>query len=159
MDDSSLKNSKNNVAKVRIDVLRELLGEDMLSTQDELVKALKKKKFNVTQSTISRDLRRLGAVRAVDQSGQTVYRLPDEVHFVESVTNKGLRDLLKDIEHNGSMIVIHTSPGSASLLARHLDVVKPGGILGTLAGDDTIFVAPNSLKNLDATVKAILDEL
>ena len=53
------------------------------------------------------------------------------------------------------MIVLHTTPGSASLVARHLDHAKPGGILGTLAGDDTIFVAPASLREVKATIRDI----
>ena len=53
------------------------------------------------------------------------------------------------------MIVIHTSPGSASLVARHLDINRPGGILGTIAGDDTIFVAPGKDISIKQTIAAI----
>jgi transcriptional regulator of arginine metabolism len=140
-------------AKSRLEALRELLNQGKLSTQDELREELESRKFAVTQSTISRDLRRLGAVKAVDPDGRTVYRLGAEPAV--PVSGNSLRDLIQDIRSNGSIIVIHTLPGTASLIALHLDRVKPGGILGTLAGDDTIFVAPGSLRALQGTIDAI----
>jgi transcriptional regulator of arginine metabolism len=142
----------------RISALRDLLGKGDSSTQEELAEALKLLEIQVTQSTISRDLRRLGATKAIDANGRTVYRLPQEP-LINPVSPSGLKGLLLDIKHNGSVIVLHTSIGSASLVARHLDVVKPHGILGTLAGDDTIFVAPASAKKIDETLNAILEEL
>ncbi len=145
-------------ARMRLTALRQLLSEGASSTQEELVDELKTRKFNVTQSTISRDLRRLGAIKMIDSSSRTIYRLPDET-MVNPVSQSGLKGLLLDIQHNGAVIVIHTSPGSASLLARHLDTVKPHGIIGTLAGDDTIFVAPASVREIDITMSAILEEL
>lgn len=143
----------------RLSLLRRLLTQGEISTQEDLVEELKRQKFNVTQSTISRDLRRLGAVKAIDPSGQTTYRLSEDFRERAPVATTGLRGLLLDISHNNSMIVIHTTPGSASLLARHLDQTKPAGILGTIAGDDTIFVAPSSSRNIGDTVKIILEEM
>ncbi len=142
-------------ARTRLDALRELLNKGKLSTQDELREELESRKFAVTQSTISRDLRRIGAVKAVDPNGRTVYRLSAEPAV--PAIGGSLRDLIKDIQTNGALIVIHTIPGSASLIAVHLDRFKPGGILGTIAGEDTIFVAPGSLKDVRTTVQAIED--
>jgi transcriptional regulator of arginine metabolism len=59
-------------AKTRLDALRRLLGKEQMSTQDELREELERQKFRVTQSTISRDLRRLGAIKALDVDGRTV---------------------------------------------------------------------------------------
>ncbi len=145
-------------SKTRLSALKELLGQGEASTQEELADELFKRRFDVTQSTISRDLRKIGAVKAIDQSGRTVYRLPNDSFIAESQAanySTGLRGLMIDIQHNGAMIVIHTTPGSASLLARHLDQTKPAGILGTIAGDDTIFVAPASMRRVDETIVAI----
>ncbi len=149
-------------SKTRLSALKELLGEGDASTQEELADELYKRRFDVTQSTISRDLRKIGAIKAIDQSGRTVYRLPTDAISAEIQAanySTGLRGLLLDIQHNGAMIVIHTTPGSASLLARHLDQTKPAGILGTIAGDDTIFVAPATMKKIDETILAIDDGL
>lgn len=138
----------------RLDALRKLLGQGELSTQEELVEKLDKLGFSVTQSTISRDLRKLGAVKAIDPDGRTVYRLQG-TEAEAPVLGTQLRDLVLDIRTNGSMIVIHTTTGSASLVARHLDRVRSPSILGTIAGDDTIFVAPASARNIRATQEAI----
>lgn len=140
-------------SRSRLEVLRELLSHGALSTQDELREELEARRFEVTQSTISRDLRRLGAVKTIDSQGRTVYRLSSEA--VAPLSSTSLRDLVLSIVSNGSTIVIRTSPGSASLVAVHLDRLQPGGILGTIAGEDTIFVAPANLKNLNRTIEAI----
>jgi transcriptional regulator of arginine metabolism len=139
--------------KDRLNTLKEILSQGTLSTQEDLREKLERAKFVVNQSTISRDLRKLGAVRTTEKDGTIVYRLPEE--FIAPVVSTTLNHLVLDIENNGATIVIHTSAGSASLVARHLDSVRPAGILGTIAGDDTIFVAPASTKTIDATVKAI----
>ena len=136
--------------------LRRLLEEGESSTQDELRAELARQKFVVTQSTISRDLRRIGAIKMTDASGQTIYRLPVE-EMAPPTTQTSLEAMVLDIRTNGSMIVVITPPGTASLIARHLDHSKPGGILGTIAGDDTIFVVPPQVKNIQSVVRAIQD--
>ena len=148
------------LAHTRLEALKKLLLEGSGGTQEELVEALLRKKFSVTQSTISRDLRRLGAIKVNTPEGKTVYRLSQEQLSLPISNSNGLRDLLVSIDHNDAMIVIHTSPGSASLVARHLDMMKQTlGLLGTIAGDDTIFVAPAKTKKIQSTVDAIIEEL
>lgn len=137
----------------RLQSLRRLLSAGENSTQEELRDDLEEEGFDVNQSTISRDLRKIGAIKTIDQKGRTVYRLTEgssEKNFGSSVP-----ELILSIQHNDSIIVIETTPGSASLVARHLDLRKPPGILGTIAGDDTIFVAPIKVKNINQTIEAI----
>lgn len=147
-------------SRSRLHALRELLLEGKLSTQDELRSELERRDFSVTQSTISRDLKRIGAIKTVDTQGRTVYRLSDDISppIAGPVANS-LRDLVAAIKSNGTIIVINTTPGSASLVARHLDAHRPAGIIGTIAGDDTIFVAPASTKDIARTVDAIESSL
>ena len=144
-------------SRERLNTLRRLLAAGDLSTQEELVEELSEQKFNVTQSTISRDLRKLGAIKAQDPQGRTVYRLPDDFSAPAMISGNSFAGLLVNVQHNGSMIVINTTPGSASLVARQLDQTKPEGILGTIAGDDTIFVAPVSARKIEQTIKAIAE--
>ncbi len=145
----------NTDSQSRLESLRKLLQDSELSTQEELRDKLEKLDFEVTQSTVSRDLRKLGAVKTVDNEGQTIYRLPPE--YETPVIAARLMDMIRNISTNGSLIIVQTSVGSASVVARHLDRVRPDGILGTLAGDDTIFVAPASVSKraVARTVKAI----
>jgi transcriptional regulator of arginine metabolism len=145
-------------AMQRLNALRGLLIEGKISTQEELVQELRAQQFVVTQSTISRDLSRLGAVKARDLSGRVVYRLPEDPPPSVALPTSDMKGLITNVQHNGSLIVIQTTPGSASLVAHQLDKTKPEGILGTIAGDDTIFVAPSSIKRIHETIQAILAE-
>ena len=141
----------------RLEALKDLLKRGELSTQDELRARLEKLDYSCTQSTISRDLRKLGAVKAIDPEGRTIYRLPEDEPA--GAMADALSEMVRSIDHNASMIVIRTTVGSASLVARQLDVTKPAGILGTIAGDDTIFVAPSSKRSLPSTIQSIRDAL
>ncbi len=139
----------------RLEALRDLLRQGELSSQDELRERLEKLDYVCTQSTVSRDLRKLGAVKAIDVDGRTVYRLPEEEPVAIAAVANALSEMVRELDHNASMIVVRTSPGSASLVARHLDQTRPGGILGTIAGDDTIFIAPSARRSIPATLKEI----
>lgn len=143
----------------RLQALRRLLVKEDASTQDELRDELEKLDFEVNQSTISRDLRKLGAIKMLDPSGRTVYRLAEEIAPVRAPSG-GMGTLITDIEHNGTVIVVHTSPGSASLVARQIDQLRAsGGVLGTIAGDDTVFVCPRSPKEINVLVRRIAEVL
>jgi transcriptional regulator of arginine metabolism len=144
----------------RLLVLKQLIREGSASTQEELCEALSEKEFKVTQSTVSRDLRRIGAIKTTNSEGETIYQLPDQHHMLPpQVVTHTLTGLLTDIQANEYMIVLHTTPGSASLVARHLDNLRSSmGILGTLAGDDAIFVVPGSAKKISKVIDKIKQE-
>ena len=122
--------------------VRELLEEGFSGTQAEIADELAKLGFEVNQSSISRQLRRLGAVRIAELDGRILYKLVKEL---EPPPESSLSDYIRSIEDNGSMIVIKTSPGSASLVARQVDGMRSDKVLGTLAGDDAVFVAPTKM--------------
>ncbi|OOF69748.1 transcriptional regulator ArgR [Rodentibacter caecimuris] len=121
-----------------------LLAQEHFGSQSEIVEALKEQGFtNINQSKVSRMLNKFGAVRTRNTKMETVYCLPNE--FSVPNTSSPLKNLVLDIDHNQFVIVIKTSPGAAQLIARLLDSIgKSEGILGTIAGDDTIFVTPTS---------------
>lgn len=131
-------------------LVKELLRKNTtLGTQEEVVQALSHEGYEITQSSISRALRKLGAFKVISTSGKSIYQLPMEQPRTQVAA------LIVDILFNETCIVIHTTPGSASLIAGLLDREKPGNILGTLAGDDTLLVIPQSVKNLQKTVEAL----
>lgn len=139
----------------RLQVLRELLDREEASTQEELREELERRDFEVNQSTISRDLRRLGAIKQTDADGETTYRLNSDPHPGGLVG--GLGNLVRGVHNNGAMIVILTDSGAASLIARQVDALRSDEVLGTIAGDDAVFVAPVSIKRIDKLTK-ILEE-
>jgi transcriptional regulator of arginine metabolism len=125
--------------------LKDLLLHGSASTQETLRKKLQAKGYDIHQSKISRLLRKLDVVKSKNSEGDMVYGLAHD--FAPPVVNATIRDLIVQIIANENTIVIKTSPGSASLIARMLDH-KKCNILGTIAGDDTIFVAPLSVKDI-----------
>lgn len=125
-----------------IKAFRALLKEEKFSSQSEIVNALQEQGFDsVNQSKISRMLTKFGAVRTRNAKMEMVYCLPVELGV--PTTSSPLKNLVLDIDYNDAVVVIHTSPGAAQLIARLLDSLgKAEGILGTIAGDDTIFTTP-----------------
>lgn len=151
------KDTRRDSVNERLQTLRRLLEDEQAGTQDEIRSALEDMDFEVNQSTISRDLKKIGAIKMIDASGRTVYRLAQSLAD-EQIAHRppaGLPELVTQVVSNGSLIVINTTPGSASLVARFLDQFRAEGILGTIAGDDTVFVAPESTKTIDKLVRKI----
>lgn len=125
-----------------LQAFKALLKEERFGSQSEIVECLKEQGFdNINQSKVSRMLTKFGAVRIRNAKKEMVYCLPNELG-VPTVSSQ-LQELVMEIDYNHSNVVIHTGPGSAQLIARLLDSLgKSEGILGIVAGDDTIFVAP-----------------
>jgi transcriptional regulator of arginine metabolism len=117
-------------ARARRKLIKELVNARPIATQEELRTVLAERGHEVTQATLSRDLAQLGARRAAHG-----YELPDAAVPI-------LPELVRSVDDNGTLVVIHTAPGAAHVVASALDRAKPIEILGTIAGDDAIFVAP-----------------
>lgn len=137
-----------------IDALRHLLKGRETNTQDAICAALERQGYEINQSKVSRLLRKIGATKIVNTQGETVYSLPREP--APPHMNIPLKDLILDIVANEVAVVIFTSPGSASMIARVLDYhQQTTQILGTIAGDDTIFVIPKSIKKISQLLEEI----
>ncbi len=118
----------------RRSLIAHLLRESGAASQAELAYALKKRGVRASQPVLSRDLRALGAVKK-----DGAYRLAEEQRVTPLAA---LRPLLRSVRLAGPhMVIVACEPGSASSLARALEAAALDGIAGTLAGDDTIFVA------------------
>lgn len=134
--------------------LRLLLLEGKVTKQDDICAELQAKGHHVNQSKISRLIRKLDAVKSKNEQGQVVYRLAREP--APPTTNNQLSNLVIDVVANEVNIIVNTSPGSAQLIARILDYHKEKiQILGTIAGDDTVFIAPTSIKTIHESLREI----
>lgn len=140
-----------------VKAFKALLREERFGSQGDIVTALQGVGFeNINQSKVSRMLSKFGAVRTRNAKQEMVYCLPAELGV--PTTSSPVKNLVIDLDHNDSLIVIRTSPGAAQLIARLLDSIgKAEGILGTIAGDDTIFIAPAQVGDIDATLNTIKD--
>ena len=124
-----------------------LIRARRIATQEELNEALRAEGFEATQATLSRDLAQLGARRVSDPNGGTRYELSEEQRRDGL---DALGRLVASVSCNGSLVVIRTHPGSAPAVARVVDLAGISEILGTIAGDDTVFIAPSREKRARA---------
>ncbi|MGQ8366641.1 transcriptional regulator ArgR [Glaciecola sp. 1036] len=140
-----------------IKAFKEMLNSESYGSQGDIVSALKAQGFdNISQSKVSRLLSKFGAVRARDARGDMVYCLPPELGM--PTAKSPLKQLVLDIVHNNAMIIIRTSPGAAQLIARLLDSLGTAdGVLGTIAGDDTIFIAPVDISKIETIRQRVQD--
>ena len=136
--------------------IRELIVSKPISSQDELRLELKKRGFGVTQATLSRDLKELGVGRVASAEG---------VHYVLQPAGEAqiLRPLVGaqvlSISANESMIVVKTLPGSASVVGEYIDTLHDGIIIGTIAGDNTLLVIPESQKKTSQVLQILKEKL
>jgi transcriptional regulator of arginine metabolism len=133
-------------------LLKEIITRNEISNQEELVTELKKSGESVNQATLSRDLREMGISRINSPNGP-------RYGFSADGEEKRIRTLIsyevQNIASNESMIVVHTLPGRAQGVAEMLDSIKIPEVLATLAGDNTIFIAPKSINNIKGIESAL----
>jgi transcriptional regulator of arginine metabolism len=132
---------KNN----RLEALRLIISSQQMGSQEELLNALQKEGFQLTQATLSRDLKQLKVAKAATMSGNYVYVLPNESMYKRVSNPTSAREMMQipgfiSISYSGNMGVIKTRPGYASAIAWNIDRGDLPQILGTIAGDDNIFV-------------------
>jgi len=127
----------------RREVILGIIAEEPVCTQTELMLLLKKKGYDVTQATVSRDIRELKLIKKPDADGRPVYT-PPETAIPESRneyagTYPVFGSAVLSVSSAGNMVVIRTGPGMAQAVCAAIDRAKWDGILGTIAGEDTIF--------------------
>lgn len=130
--------------KKRQQKIRDLIQAKHISTQEELTELLAGGAFTVTQSSVSRDLEEIGIIKV-----NGYYALPQGT---ETTQRMGLLEMDTAGE---SLVVAKTEPGLASAIALRIDRAKITGIVGTVAGDDTIFIAVKDAKTQNKVIKAI----
>lgn len=133
--------------------IQKLLRQQMVATHEELLQLLGRIGVETTQTTLSRDLRELGVVKTPQG-----YRLEEEGSSGSGPAadlNRVFREFLLDVRLAQNLVVIHTRPGSASAVAWAVDRAQSELVVGTIAGDDTLFVAtpsPEAATELQTTI-------
>jgi transcriptional regulator of arginine metabolism len=132
----------------------DLLRNEEVETQDDLRRKLKRRGIHVTQATVSRDIEELGLVKT-----RTGYRLPDAVGPIASLEPTlaiVLKEFLSETRLAANLVILKTRPGNAHSVAAALDANPWEEVIGTIAGDDTIFVATPSSHQAELIRKKIL---
>nr|MBP7471707.1 arginine repressor [Prevotella sp.] len=145
------------VKNSRMEALKMLISSQELGSQEEVLKALAKEGYKLTQATLSRDLKQLKVAKAASMNGKYVYVLPNETMYKRTSNPMTASEMLSapgfvSINFSGDMVVIKTRPGYASSIAYNIDNSDIPEILGTIAGDDTIFI----VKKEGTTTKEII---
>jgi transcriptional regulator of arginine metabolism len=130
--------------RLRQQQIRDLIGTRPIRTQQELAAALRDRGFRATQATVSRDVAEMGLVKVSRNGSERVYGLPLRPQPETSADERlamVLRDLPISVRTAGLMLVLRATPGSAHPIAAALDRTGWPEIVGSIAGDDTVFVA------------------
>lgn len=124
--------------------ISEVLAAQSIHSQEELRAFLAREGFTVTQATLSRDLLDLGAIKVAQAHGRPVYTLPSEGGHDSGAEMgrlaRAAHELVVSVDHSGNIVVVRTPPGGAQYLASAFDRAQWPPILGTVAGDDTVFL-------------------
>ena len=144
----------------RIEALKMLISSKELTCQEDVLKALQKEGFKLTQATLSRDMKQLKIAKAASMNGKYVYVLPNETMYRRIPNPPSALEMLNtpgvlSINFSGNMIVIKTRPGYASSIAYNIDNSNIDEILGTIAGDDTIFIVAKEGTSRESIVETI----
>ena len=127
----------------RQQAIARLIAKHAVTNQPQLVDLLAEDGIAATQATVSRDLEDLGAVKVRVPGGDTVYAIPEyEPQRIapEDQLRRVMGEWVAEVKHSGNLVVLRTPPGCAHVVASALDRSGMPGILGTVAGDDTLLV-------------------
>lgn len=148
----------SNNANSRKSTVAKLIASGKIASQSDLVKALKKQGFAVTQGTASRDLEDIGAIRVRNSDGEMIYALTDTQPI--STKSSFPSELVLTATPSGNLVVIRTPIAAAQMLASAIDGLSQSGKLasaiGTVAGDDTVIVVADTATGGSALAKKIL---
>ena len=143
----------------RLDTIKMIISSREVSSQDELLQALNKEGYALTQATLSRDLKHLKVAKAANMSGKYVYVLPNDIIYKRSNPHSIGEMLMNNgfisVRFSQSIAVIRTRPGYAGSIAYDIDNQECPLILGTIAGDDTIMLVLREGVKHEEALKAL----
>ncbi|HKV45775.1 MAG TPA: arginine repressor [bacterium] len=124
--------------------IREIIAERPIGTQEALAAALRRRGLAVTQATVSRDIRRLGLVKAPSGDGPLRYVTPERPSPVDVLRRlrHAATEYVLSLDAGEDLVVVRTLTGRANAVAAAMDEMRWGDVVGTIAGDDTILVVP-----------------
>ena len=137
--------------------IRELLFEEAVDTHEKLAEVLEQQGIEVSQSTLSKDLRELGVVRVPQAAGGFRYTLPESGATLRDrhILERELQDFLVQAEQAANLVIVRTLSGHAQSVCEAIDRIDWEEVAGTIAGENTIFVAARSERDAATVVKKI----
>lgn len=141
--------------------IKEIIDQNKIETQEDLAAALRSEGIEVTQATVSRDIKELMLVKVPDANGNYHYAYPKEHNMLLTPgrLERTFQDSIVSIRHSDCMAVIRTLPGTAQAVAYAIDYMKWPEILGTIAGDDTVFVVLENKVGVETLLHRFKDHM
>ncbi len=140
--------------------IREIISNMEIETQDELVEILRSEGFDVTQATVSRDIKELQLIKVPLADGRYKYSLPSDQRFnPEQKLKRMLLDSYINIDYAQNLIVLKTFPGNANAIGVLIDQLRWEEIMGTICGDDTCLIicrSPEEAKKVTEEILAMI---
>ncbi len=145
----------------RQQAILKLISEHEIETQDELISKLNEDGYNVTQATISRDIRELKLSKVLGQGGTYHYSLPGkhETAHAGSTFRHAYSSAIISVESVGNIVVVKTHPGLAQAVAAGIDTIHSDNILGCVAGDDTIITVARDVEIAVESIHRLRSEI
>ncbi len=132
----------------------EIIERNEIETQEELAEELKKNSFNVTQATVSRDIKELRLIKVMSQNGKYKYSALKELDsMLTERLVKMFSESVLNIDYAGNIIVIKTFSGAAGAAGEAIDAFDIKDIIGTIAGDDTIFILIRDVDKVERVIE------
>ncbi|MDQ0168987.1 MULTISPECIES: transcriptional regulator AhrC/ArgR [Paenibacillus] len=137
--------------------IREIISQNEIETQDDLVEALRQSGFQVTQATVSRDIKELLLIKIPMDDGRYKYSLPtDQRYNPIQKLKRALVDNFLHIDHANNLVVMKCLPGTANSIAALLDNIEWTEVMGTICGDDTILIICRTEDNSVTVIDRIM---
>jgi len=135
--------------------IQEIIENQNIETQSELTEVLRKQGFEVTQATVSRDIKELGLIKIPTGFNSGKYSIPGKITLVNlhERTKRLFRDNVTNIDFSENLIIIRTLPGAAQAIASCIDHLDSKEIIGTVAGDDTIMMVIKPKDRVSAVIE------
>lgn len=144
----------------RQEAIKQIIKTQVIETQSDLAEALKKAGFNVTQATVSRDIKDMVLIKVPDEDGRYNYSFPSEHNQI--ITTDRLEDMLRSyiltVVSSEVIIVVHTLPGTAQAVAYAIDHLNWSEVLGTVGGDDTVMLIIDSRDHVETVKTRIMQK-
>ena len=140
--------------------IREIIATKEIDTQDELVEELRDAGFNVTQATVSRDIKELHLVKVPLEDGRYKYSLPADQKFNPlQKLKRTLSDSFIGIDSTDNLIIMKTLPGNANAIGALIDNLQWNEIMGSICGDDTCLIICRTKNDAKEITKKLLEML
>ena len=145
----------------RLEVIRDIIAQEIIETQDELAEELRKRRIKVTQATVSRDIKELMLIKVPIGDGRYRYASPaqEQFFFTKERMERIFSDTITACDYSENLLVVKTLPGGANTVAAAIDYCKWPEIIGTVAGDDSILVVVKPKESAPIIQKRLMDFL